>query len=226
MKLLRYGPSGHEKPGLLDADGNIRDISGIVSNIDSGVLAPKRLAHLRKFAPAKLPLVRGKPRLGVPVHRHRQVHRHRPELRRPRGRVEHADPERADRLHEGHDLHPGPERPRHAAQGLGQDRLGSGTGVVIGTTRPLRQRERGAGLRGRLLRSSTTSSEREFQLERGRQWDKGKGCDTFGPIGPWLVTTDEIDRRRSVLDMWLDVNGQQMQTRQHAHHDLRRGASW
>ena len=66
MKLLRYGPSGHEKPGLLDADGRIRDLSSIVSNIDSGVLAPSRLEHLRKFDPAKLPLVRGTPRLGVP----------------------------------------------------------------------------------------------------------------------------------------------------------------
>ena len=66
MKLLRYGPAGHEKPGLLDADGRIRDLSSIVSNIDSGVLAPNRLAHLRKFDPAKLPLVRGTPRLGVP----------------------------------------------------------------------------------------------------------------------------------------------------------------
>ena len=112
MKLVRYGNPGKEKPGLIDADGKLRDLSGVVPDIGPAQLGDAALAKLRKVKTAKLPLVRGKPRLGCPVAQRRQVHRHRPELRRPCGRIRHADPEGAHRLHEGHQLHPGPERRR------------------------------------------------------------------------------------------------------------------
>jgi len=175
MKLLRYGPSGHEKPGLLDAEGNIRDISGIVSNIDSSVLAPKRLAHLRKFSPAKLPLVRGNPRLGVPYTGISKF------------------------------IAIGLNYSDHAAESNMPVELA----IVIGTTaRYVSEDEALDHVAGYTIVNDV--SERNFQLERGGSWDKGKGCDTFGPIGPLLVTTDEITDPH-VLDMWLDVNGEKKQ---------------
>ncbi len=209
MKLLRYGPSGREKPGLLDADGKIRDLSGIVSNIDSSVLAPSRLEHLRKFDPAKLPLVRGTPRLGVPY------------------------------IGIGKFIAIGLNFSDHAAESgmpVPQEPIvfmkattcitGPNDGIVLpkGSTKTDWEVELGAviGTKAQYVEKADALkyvagycvindvSERQFQLERGSQWDKGKGCDTFGPIGPYLVTTDEITDPQD-LEMWLDVNGEKRQ---------------
>jgi 2,4-diketo-3-deoxy-L-fuconate hydrolase len=209
MKLLRYGPSGHEKPGLLDADGNIRDISGIVSNIDSGLLAPKRLAHLRKFNPAKLPLVRGNPRLGVPytgiskfIAIGLNYSDHAAESNMP-------IPSEPIVFMKATTCITGPNDdvmvPKHSIKLDWEVELA----IVIGTTaRYVGQDEALDYVAGYTIVNDV--SERNFQLERGGSWDKGKGCDTFGPIGPLLVTTDEITDPH-VLDMWLDVNGEKKQ---------------
>jgi 2,4-diketo-3-deoxy-L-fuconate hydrolase len=209
MKLLRYGPSGHEKPGLLDAEGNIRDISGIVSNIDSSVLAPKRLAHLRKFSPAKLPLVRGNPRLGVPytgiskfIAIGLNYSDHAAESNMP-------IPSEPIVFMKATTCITGPNddvmQPKHSIKLDWEVELA----IVIGTTaRYVSEDEALAHVAGYTIVNDV--SERNFQLERGGSWDKGKGCDTFGPIGPLLVTTDEITDPH-VLDMWLDVNGEKKQ---------------
>lgn len=210
MKLLRYGPNGHEKPGLLDADGNIRDLSGIVSDIDSSVLAPKRLAHLRKFDPAKLPLVRGKPRLGVPyvgigkfVAIGLNYSDHAAESNMP-------IPSEPIVFNKWTTCITGPNDgiviPKNSRKTDWEVELG----VVIGTkAQYVDERDALEHVAGYCVVNDV--SERNFQLERGSQWDRGKGCDTFGPIGPYLVTSDEIADPQN-LDMWLDVNGERMQT--------------
>jgi 2,4-diketo-3-deoxy-L-fuconate hydrolase len=209
MKLLRYGPSGHEKPGLIDAEGNIRDLSGIVSNIDSGVLAPKRLGHLRKFSASKLPLVRGTPRLGVPytgiskfIAIGLNYTDHAAESNMP-------IPSEPIVFMKATTCINGPNddvmQPKHSIKLDWEVELG----VVIGTTaRYVSEADALDYVAGYTVVNDV--SERNFQLERGGSWDKGKGCDTFGPIGPYLVTTDEITDPQ-VLDMWLDVNGEKRQ---------------
>lgn len=210
MKLLRYGPNGYEKPGLLDADGNIRDLSGIVGDIDSSVLAPKRLAHLRKFDPAKLPLVKGRPRLGVPyvgigkfVAIGLNYSDHAAESNMP-------IPSEPIVFNKWTTCITGPNDgiviPKNSRKTDWEVELG----VVIGTkAQYVDESDALKHVAGYCVVNDV--SERNFQLERGSQWDRGKGCDTFGPIGPYLVTTDEIADPQN-LDMWLDVNGQRMQT--------------
>jgi 2,4-diketo-3-deoxy-L-fuconate hydrolase len=128
MKLVRYGNPGKEKPGLIDADGKLRDLSAVVKDIGPDQLGDAALAKLRKLKTDKLPLVKGSPRMGCPVAGVGKF------IAIGLNYADHAAesglpiPQGADRLHEGHQLHPGPERPGDAAQGLGQDRLGSGAG--------------------------------------------------------------------------------------------------
>ena len=209
MKLLRYGPSGHEKPGLIDAEGNIRDLSGVVSNIDSGVLAPKRLAHLRKFNAAKLPLVRGKPRLGVPYTGISKFIAIGLNYTDHAAESNMAIPSEPIVFMKATTCINGPNddvmQPKHSIKLDWEVELA----VVIGTTaRYVSEAEALDYVAGYTIVNDV--SERNFQLERGGSWDKGKGCDTFGPIGPLLVTTDEITDPQ-VLDMWLDVNGERKQ---------------
>jgi 2,4-didehydro-3-deoxy-L-rhamnonate hydrolase len=209
MKLLRYGPAGHEKPGLIDRDGHLRDLSGIVSDIDSGVLAPKRLAHLRKFDATKLPLVKGSPRFGVPyvgiskfIAIGLNYADHAAESNAP-------IPAEPIVFFKATTCINGPNddimQPKHSTKLDWEVELG----VVIGTKAQYVSEESALEyVAGYTIVNDI--SERNFQLERGSQWDKGKGCDTFGPIGPWLVTTDEITNPQN-LDMWLDVNGEKRQ---------------
>jgi 2,4-diketo-3-deoxy-L-fuconate hydrolase len=210
MKLVRYGNPGKEKPGLVDADGKLRDLSSVVPDIGPEQLGQVGLARIRKVNPAKLPLVRGNPRFGCPVS-------HVPKFIAIG--LNYAD-------HAAESGVPIPKEPvvfmkaTSCIQGANDPvmlpRASVKTdwevelGVVIGT------RARYVPMTKALEHVAGYSvvndvSEREYQLERGPQWDKGKGCDTFGPIGPWLVTTDEIANVQR-LAMWLDVNGQRMQT--------------
>jgi 2-keto-4-pentenoate hydratase/2-oxohepta-3-ene-1,7-dioic acid hydratase in catechol pathway len=205
MKLLRYGPSGHEKPGLLDADGNIRDLSGIVSSIDAGVLAPKRLAHLRRFDASKLPLVRGAPRLGVPyvgIGKFIGIGLNYADHAAESGLPVPTEPIvflKATTCITG--PNDGIVLPRHSTKVDWEVELG----VVIGTrAQYVSEADALKHVAGYCVVNDV--SERNFQLERGSQWDKGKGCDSFGPIGPYLVTTDSIADPQN-LDLWLDVNG-------------------
>jgi 2-keto-4-pentenoate hydratase/2-oxohepta-3-ene-1,7-dioic acid hydratase in catechol pathway len=209
MKLLRYGPAGREKPGLLDADGRIRDLSSIVSHIDSGLLAPARLEHLSRFDPVKLPLVRGAPRLGVPY--------------TGIGKFIGIGLNYSD-----HAAEAGMEVPSEPIVFLKATTsiTGPNDGILLpkGSTKVDWEVELGVviGTRAQYVDEADALrhvagycvvndvSERNFQLERGSQWDKGKGCDSFGPIGPYLVTAASIADPQD-LDMWLDVNGEPRQ---------------
>ena len=210
MKLVRYGNPGREKPGLIDADGKLRDLSGVVPDIGPAQLGATALAKLRKINPAKLPLVRGKPRYGCPV---AQV-----------GKFVAIGLNYADHAAESGVPVPkepvvfmksttsiqGPNDPVMLPRGSVKSDWEVELGVVIGTkARYVTRKDALQHVAGFCVVNDV--SEREYQLERGPQWDKGKGCDTFGPVGPWLVTPDEVGNVQR-LDMWLDVNGQRMQT--------------
>ena len=209
MKLLRYGPAGREKPGLLDRDGKLRDLSGVVPQIDSQRLAPRELAKLRRIDPCTLPRVRGTARLGVPyigIGKFLAIGLNFSDHAAESNMPVPAEPivfTKATTCITGPD--DGIVIPKNSTKTDWEVELG----VVIGTK--AQYVEIGAALKhvaGYCVVNDV--SERNFQLERGSQWDKGKGCDTFGPIGPYLVTTDEIADPQS-LDLWLDVNGEKRQ---------------
>jgi 2-keto-4-pentenoate hydratase/2-oxohepta-3-ene-1,7-dioic acid hydratase in catechol pathway len=209
MKLLRYGKAGHERPGILDASGSVRDLSGQIADIGPRQLAPHSLSKLAALDPASLPLVSGRPRLGVPLSGTRKF------IAIGLNYADHAAesnlpiPSEPVVFMKAISCLQGPDDvvviPRDATKTDWEVELG----VVIGTTaRYVPETTALEHVAGYVLVNDV--SERAFQLERGGTWDKGKGCDTFGPVGPWLVTRDEIEDVQS-LGMWLDVNGQRMQ---------------
>ena len=192
MKLVRYGPAGKEKPGLIDADGKLRDLSRKVKDIDrrdarAGDARGARASSTR----SKLPLVKGKPRLGACVagavaSSSRSASTSSTTRRRPARR----SPSTRSCSSSRPTCIVGPERQRHAAEGLDAARLGGRARRRDRPHRALRRREGRAAsyVAGYCLINDV--SEREFQMKSGGgQWSKGKGCDTFGPLGPWLVTT-------------------------------------
>ncbi|MEQ9330625.1 fumarylacetoacetate hydrolase family protein [Thalassobaculum sp.] len=210
MKLLRYGPRGQEKPGVLDASGAIRDLSGVISDLDSATLAGGDLAKLKGVDPASLPKVDGSPRIGACVG--------------GIGKVICIGLNYSD-----HAAETGAAIPKEpivflkatsAVQGPNDDvripRTSKKTdwevelGVIIGkTAKYVSEADALSHVAGYCVANDV--SEREFQAERGGQWTKGKSCDTFGPIGPWFVTADEVADPQD-LDMFCDVNGKRMQT--------------
>ncbi|MGE5336622.1 MAG: fumarylacetoacetate hydrolase family protein [Gemmatimonadota bacterium] len=209
MKLLRYGPAGREKPGLLDRDGNLRDLSGVVAQIDSQLLAPRELAKLRKLDQGSLPLVRGKPRLGVPyigIGKFVAIGLNYSDHAAESGMPVPAEPivfMKATTCITG--PNDGIVIPKNSIKTDWEVELG----VVIGAkAQYVDKADALKHVAGYCVVNDV--SERNFQLERGSQWDKGKGCDTFGPIGPYLVTADEVPDPHD-LDMWLDVNGEPRQ---------------
>jgi 2-keto-4-pentenoate hydratase/2-oxohepta-3-ene-1,7-dioic acid hydratase in catechol pathway len=211
MKLVRYGPAGKEKPGLIDADGRLRDLSRKVGDIDPGTLAPASLKALAKLDVKRLPRVKGRPRLGACVTGVPKF------LAIGLNYADHAAesnmpvPEHPIVFYKSTTCISGPNDnvmiPKDSTQTDWEVELG----VVIGrTARHVAEKDALKHVAGYCLVNDL--SEREFQLKRGgAQWTKGKGCDTFGPLGPWLVTTDEI-RDPQHLDLWLDVNGVRKQT--------------
>ena len=210
MKLVRYGNPGKEKPGLIDADGKLRDLSGVVADIGPEQLGAAGMAKLRKVNPAKLPLVRGKPRYGCPVN---QVGKF---IAIGLNYADHAAesgapiPKEPVVFMKATTCIQGPNDPVMLPKGSVKSDWEVELGVVIGTrARYVTRKDALSHVAGYCLINDV--SEREYQLERGPQWDKGKGCDTFGPIGPWLVTPDEVGQVQR-LDMWLDLNGKRMQT--------------
>ena len=209
MKLLRYGPKGQEKPGLLDAQGRIRDLSGVVADIDGSTIGADSLAKLAALDTGKLPLVEGNPRLGACV-----------------GKVgkficiglnysDHA-------AESGLSVPPEPvifmkvtsaicgpnddvEIPRTSEKTDWEVELG----VIIGKqTKYITEAQAWGHIAGYCVVNDV--SERAFQAERSGQWTKGKSHDTFGPIGPWLVTKDECPKPND-LGMWLEVDGHRYQ---------------
>jgi 2,4-didehydro-3-deoxy-L-rhamnonate hydrolase len=210
MKLLRYGPVGKEKPGLLDGSGVLRDLSAIVPDINPEVLSEAGLAKLRKLDPATLPRVKGTPRMGCPVAGIGKFiaiglnySDHAAETGSP-------IPKEPIVFMKAISCIQGPNDPVMLPKGSQKTDWEVELGVVIGTrARYVTQKEALSHVAGYCLVNDI--SEREYQLERGPQWDKGKGCDTFGPIGPWLVTRDDIANPQK-LNAWLDLNGQRRQT--------------
>jgi len=211
MKLVRYGPPGKEKPGLIDADGKLRDLSRKVNDIDGAALAPAKLKELAKLDPRKLPLVKGKPRLGPCVAMPSKFVaiglNYRDHARETGAPI----PEHPVVFFKSPTCIVGPNdnvmAPRDSTQLDWEVELG----VVIGrTARYVAEKDALKHVAGYCLVNDV--SEREFQMKKSAsQWSKGKGCDTFGPLGPWLVTRDEIKDPQS-LAMWLDVNGVRRQT--------------
>ena len=210
MKLLRYGPAGKEKPGMLDASGKLRDLSKIVQDIGPEQLSDAALAKLRKLDPAKLPLVKGAPRIGCPVAGIGKFvaiglnySDHAKETGSP-------IPKEPIVFMKATSCIQGPNDPVMLPRGSVKSDWEVELGIVIGTrARYVSQRAALEHVAGYCLINDV--SEREYQMERGPQWDKGKGCDTFGPIGPWMVTRDEVPNVQK-LGMWLDLNGKRMQT--------------
>jgi len=210
MKLCRYGTRGAEKPGLVDADGRIRDLSGVIDDVTPSEITPEALARLAAIDPASLPLVEGEPRYGVPV--------------AGIGKFIAIGLNYADHAAEsGLPVPPepifftkaiscltGPNDPVMIPKDAEKTDWEVELGVVIGKTcRYVEQADALDHVAGYVLANDV--SERAFQKELGSQWDKGKGCDTFGPVGPWLVTADEVGDCQD-LDMFLDVNERRMQT--------------
>ena len=210
MKLLRFGPPGHERPGTLDADGKIRDLSSVVRDIDGEALSPAGLKRLQGIDIRTLPVVPGAPRLGVPV--------------AAVGKFVAIGLNYSDHAKESNMAIPtepvvfmkattclsGPYddviKPKRSTKLDWEVEIG----IVIGTiARSVSAADALDFVAGYCLVNDV--SERNFQLERGGSWDKGKSFDTFGPVGPWVVTRDEVGDVQD-LGMWLDVNGTRMQT--------------
>ena len=210
MRLVRFGEKGKEKPGLLDSQDIIRDLSGILSDIDASTFTPSSLAHLQDIDPSTLPAVEGNPRLGTPL--------------RVTGKLLAIGLNYRDHAQEAN--LPIPSEPivfmkanscvtgPHDEIILPPDSKKTDweveLGIVIGSEGAyLEKKDALAYVAGYVLVNDV--SERAYQLERGGTWDKGKSCDSFGPIGPWFITKDEIGDVQN-LSMWLDVNGVRRQT--------------
>jgi 2-keto-4-pentenoate hydratase/2-oxohepta-3-ene-1,7-dioic acid hydratase in catechol pathway len=211
MKLLRYGPAGSEKPGILDGQGAIRDLSALIPDITPYVLGLPALQALRALDVSRLPLVQGQPRLGVPwaglstyVGIGLNYHDHAIEAGLPL-------PEEPIMFAKWTSSICGPNDDTQMPFGASKLDWEVELGVVIGKeARNVSEDEALAYVAGYCLTNDV--SERSFQIERsGGQWSKGKGFDTFGPIGPYLVTPDEVGDPQQ-LELWLDVNGQRMQS--------------
>jgi len=210
MKLVRFGAAGREKPGMLDAQGRIRDLSKIVPDIAGGVLSSSGLAKLRKLKADKLPLVRGTPRLGpcvggignfIAIGLNYSDHDAEAGMPIPKEPIT---------FNKAPSCICGPNDDTMIPKGSTKLDYEVELGVVIGSrARYLAKNKAMDVVAGYCLANDV--SERAFQIERsGGQWNKGKGCETFGPLGPWLVTKDEI-RDPQRLDMWLTVNGETRQ---------------
>jgi 2-keto-4-pentenoate hydratase/2-oxohepta-3-ene-1,7-dioic acid hydratase in catechol pathway len=210
MKLMRVGAVGAEKPAMLDQGGVVRDLSGVVADFDAAALSPAGLAKLRAVDAASLPALPGGQRIG-------------PCVKRPMNYIciglNYAD-------HAAESGMPIPKEPIVFLKSLGayagpndDVRLPRGStksdwevelGIIIGEGGDyIEEKDAYQHVAGYCVCNDV--SEREYQIERGGTWDKGKGCPTFGPTGPWLVTTDEITDPHG-LDMWCDVDGKRMQS--------------
>ena len=209
MKLVRYGAVGKEKPGLIDSDGLLRDLSGVVPDIGAAQLSPKALAKIAAVKLKKLPLVKGDPRMGCPV---AGIGKFIAIGLNYRDHAEEAGmpiPQEPIVFMKATSCIQGPDDAVMLPKGSKKSDWEVELGIVIGTVAQyVAQKDALSYVAGYCVVNDV--SEREYQLERGPQWDKGKGCDTFGPIGPWLVTTDEIPNPQK-LGLWLDLNGMPMQ---------------
>lgn len=210
MKLVRYGAKGKEKPGLIDPDGKIRDLSEVVPDIAGAALTKKGLAKIAKAKWDKLPLVKGRPRLGACVGDVGNFIAVGLNYADHAAETGAAIPTEPILFNKARSCIVGPNDdvmlPKKSVKTDWEIELA----IVIGErARYVSKKDALSVVAGFCVCNDV--SEREYQIERGGQWMKGKGCETFGPLGPWLVTTDEIKDVQK-LGMWLDVNGERMQT--------------
>jgi 2,4-diketo-3-deoxy-L-fuconate hydrolase len=208
MKLLRYGNPGAERPGLLDARGTIRDLSAVIGDIDGSSFSS--IAELQRLDVDKLPIVQGTPRLGSCVARPGKF------LAIGLNYADHAAetklpiPEEPVIFMKAVSSLSGPNDPIVQPRGSTKLDWEVELAFAIGSEcRYVSEAQGAQAIAGYFICNDV--SERAFQLERGGQWDKGKGCDSFGPIGPWLVTPDEL-KDTGDLQLWLDVNGRRFQS--------------
>jgi len=210
MRLVRYGDAGKEKPGIMDAQGVIRDLSGEVADIDGSALAPDSIAKLRGLNVDSLPKVSGSPRLGSPVATPSKLVAIGLNYSDHAKEANQAIPSEPIIFMKATSAICGPNDavilPKGSKKGDWEVELA----FVIGKkAQSVSEADALSHVAGYLICNDV--SEREWQLERGPTWDKGKGFDTFAPLGPWVVTADEIRDPQS-LAMWLDLNGKRMQT--------------
>ena len=210
MKLVRYGNPGKEKPGLIDANGQLRDLSAVVKDIGPEQLGDAALAKIARLKTDKLPLVKGKPRYGCPVSGTQKF------IAIGLNYADHAAesgmpiPAEPVVFTKAVSCIQGPNDPVMLPKNSVKSDWEVELGIVIGTrARSVSQKDALNYVAGYVVINDV--SERAWQLEHGLTWDKGKGIDTFGPIGPWLVTRDEVPNPQK-LAMWLDLNGQRVQT--------------
>ena len=209
MKLVRYGAKGKELPGIIDNDGKLRSLAGLVNEESEQFLSDKGLAELGRNL-SKLPLVPGKPRFGCPVANVSKF------VAIGLNYTDHAKetnspiPKEPIIFMKALNCLQGPNDNVMLPRGSVKTDWEVELGIVISKKARYVTKENALDhVAGYVLVNDV--SEREFQAERGPQWDKGKGCDTFGPVGPFLVTRDEIKDPQN-LELWLDVNGKRMQT--------------
>jgi 2-keto-4-pentenoate hydratase/2-oxohepta-3-ene-1,7-dioic acid hydratase in catechol pathway len=209
MKLLRYGPVGQEKPGLLDRDGNIRDLSGAVRDIAGEALAPAALDRLRRLDPATLPLVPGTPRLGPCVGSVSKIVAIGLNYRLHAQEAGAAIPSEPIFFMKATSSICGPNDDVMIPKNSQKTDYEVELGIVIGSlARYVGKADARKHVAGYCVVNDV--SEREFQIERGGQWTKGKSADTFCPTGPWLVTADEVSDPGK-LALWTEVNGERRQ---------------
>jgi len=209
MKLIRYGDNKQEKPGVVDSDGRIRDLSGVIGDIDGDTISQEGLARLRKLDISTLPLVEGNPRIGPCVGKIGKFvciglnySDHAAESGLP-------EPSEPVIFNKWTSAVVGPNDDVAIPRGSKKTDWEVELGVVIGKeARYVSKEDALSHVAGYCVINDV--SEREYQIERGGTWDKGKGCDTFGPIGPWLVTADEVPDPQA-LRLWLEVDGKRYQ---------------
>lgn len=209
MKLCRTGPIGQEKPCLVDHDGNLRDLSGIIADLDAATLSPDGLNRLAAIEPTSLPLVEGRPRYGVPVANTRKF------IAIGLNYADHAAesnlpiPQEPVVFNKWVSCLSGPNDDVVIPRGSTKADWEVELGIIIGSpAHDVSEADAMAHVAGYCVVNDV--SERHWQLDRGPTWDKGKGFPTFGPVGPWLVTRDEVPDPQA-LAMWLEVNGQRVQ---------------
>jgi ureidoglycolate lyase len=209
MKLLRYGPRGHEKPGLLDKNGQIRDLSGAVGDIGGDTLSPASLDRLRRLDPATLPIVSGSPRLGPCVGGVSKIVAIGLNYRLHAEEAGAPIPKEPIFFMKAVSSICGPNDDVMIPKGSMKTDYEVELGIVIGTKASyIAVHDAPKHIAGYCVVNDV--SEREFQIERGGQWTKGKSADTFCPMGPWLVTADEVPNP-GAMQLWTEVNGERRQ---------------
>jgi 2-keto-4-pentenoate hydratase/2-oxohepta-3-ene-1,7-dioic acid hydratase in catechol pathway len=209
MKLVRFGPHGREKPGIVDSKGGIRDLSKVVPDLAGDALSPKGLAKIRKAPIEKLPLVRGNPRLAACVGGVGNLIAIGLNYSDHAAEAGMATPKEPIIFNKVSSCICGPNDDTIMPKGATKLDWEVELGIVIGQRARYLSKDKALDVvAGYCLANDV--SERAFQIERAGQWVKGKSCETFGPLGPWLVTKDEIKDPQG-LNMWLDVNGEKRQ---------------